>query len=82
MNFVDLDGRDTIYVFDTPYRPNDKGVYGSKGCITIHPDDAAAFFGNFKWNSGKHSGVSQGKIIVFRTLTPHKEKEYNRIKQR
>ena len=82
VNFVDLDGRDTIYVFDTPYRPNDKGVYGSKGCITIHPDDAAAFFGNFKWNSGKHSGVSQGKIIVFRTLTPHKEKEYNRIKQR
>lgn len=186
VNLVDLDGRDTIYVFDTPYRPNDKGVYGetytaetyveingklsgpyrsssypnsrsnadnstpyntvleaiminfnnkyghnggsdfglnlvdengnrkiegispdgnktemtlvnvhsgksdkgnynsrgSKGCITIHPDDAAAFFGNFKWNSGKHSGVSQGKIIVFRTLTPHKEKEYNRIKQR
>ena len=27
-HFVDLDGRDTIYVFDTPYRPNDKGVYG------------------------------------------------------
>ena len=42
----------------------------------------AAFFGNFTWNSGKHTGVSQGKIIVFRTLTPHKENEYNRIKQR
>ena len=29
---------------------SDKGNYnssGSKGCITIHPDDAAAFFTNF-----------------------------------
>ena len=28
VNFVDLDGRDTVYVFDTPKRPLDRGVSG------------------------------------------------------
>lgn len=41
-----------------------------------------SFFSNFMWSPGKHTGTSQGKIIIFRTLTPQREKEYNRIKRR
>ena len=37
---------------------------GSYGCITIHPDDAMAFFKNFTWYSDKFTGSSFGKIIV------------------
>ena len=42
---------------------------GSKACITIHPDDASAFFSNFKWNSSNPNvGTSKGKIIIKRNL--------------
>ena len=42
---------------------------GSKGCITIHPDDAPAFFSNFHWNSlNPYIGTSKGKIIIKRNI--------------
>ncbi len=40
---------------------------GSEGCITIHPDDAVAFFSHFKWNKeNQNTGYSTGKIIISR----------------
>ena len=51
---------------------SDNGNYnsrGSKGCITIHPDDAPAFFSNFHWNSlNPYIGTSKGKIIIKRNI--------------
>ena len=49
---------------------SDKGNYnsrGSKACITIHPDDADAFFSHFTWtNDKKTTGNSQGRIFINR----------------
>ena len=40
---------------------------GSKGCITIHPDDAQQFFLHFNWNiNNPNTGNSTGKIIIIR----------------
>ena len=40
---------------------------GSEGCITICPDDAAGFFGNFNWtNTGETKGDSEGTITIVR----------------
>ncbi len=40
---------------------------GSKACITIHPDDADAFFSNFNWtNKSKTTGDSSGSILIYR----------------
>lgn len=61
---------------------SDKGNYnsrGSSGCITIHPDDAAAFFKNFIWNPQKFTGNSVGKIIIFRKNSQNKDDQYKRI---
>ena len=61
---------------------SDKGNYnsrGSDGCITIHPDDAADFFSNFTWNTGKFTGSSFGKIIIFRKNNQNRDVQYNRI---
>ena len=52
---------------------------GSYGCITIHPDDAMAFFKNFTWYSDKFTGSSFGKIIVYRTNSKQKIDQYNQI---
>lgn len=42
---------------------------GSKGCVTIHPDDAVEFFSHFKWDkSNPNTGSSKGKIIIKRNL--------------
>ena len=42
---------------------------GSKGCITIHPEDTNGFFSHFNWNSGNSNiGNSKGKIIIRRNL--------------
>ncbi|MGL1934465.1 MAG: hypothetical protein OCD01_05575 [Fibrobacterales bacterium] len=38
---------------------------GSRGCVTIHPDDWAAFNGNFNW-SGGNTGGSSGHIYIYR----------------
>ena len=61
---------------------SDKGTpnsRGSKGCITLHPDDAAAFFSNFKWYKNKHTGSSSGTIFVYRTNEEKKEEILNHI---
>lgn len=40
---------------------------GSRGCITIHPDDAESFFAHFNWNKNNEcTGNSYGKIILKR----------------
>lgn len=52
---------------------------GSKSCITLHPDDAAAFFSNFKWYNNKHTGSSSGTIFVYRTNEEKKEEILNHI---
>ncbi len=42
---------------------------GSKACVTIHPDDASAFFSNFNWTSSNPNvGTSKGKIIIKRNI--------------
>jgi hypothetical protein len=47
-----------------------QGNYNSRGsiaCITIHPDDADAFFSHFTWiNDKKTTGNSQGRIFISR----------------
>ena len=61
---------------------SDKGTpnsRGSKGCITLHPDDAAAFFSNFKWYKNKDPGSSSGTIFVYRTNEEKKEEILNHI---
>ena len=58
---------------------SDKGNYnsrGSHGCVTIHPDDADAFFSNFIWDSGKNTGTSSGKIIIMREENQNKKQLY------
>lgn len=63
---------------------SDNGGYmsrGSKGCITIHPDDAKVFFENFKWNEkNPNTGTSVGSIFIYRANTREKEMQYLRIK--
>ena len=58
---------------------SDRGNYNSRGsqaCITIHPEDAEAFFSNFNWtNTQKTVGNSSGMIIIIRS---DEEKEYFR----
>ena len=64
---------------------SDKGTpnsRGSKGCITIHPDDAAAFFSNFKWYKNKHTGSSSGTIFVYRTNEEKKKEILNHINEK
>ena len=40
---------------------------GSRGCVTIHPDDAEDFFSNFEWNKNNpNTGTSTGKLIILR----------------
>ena len=58
---------------------SDNGNYnsrGSHGCVTIHPDDADAFFSNFIWDSGKNTGTSSGKIIIMREESQNKKQLY------
>ena len=58
---------------------SDNGNYnsrGSHGCVTIHPDDADAFFSNFSWNSGQNTGTSLGKIIIMRNDSQNKKQLY------
>ena len=58
---------------------SDNGNYnsrGSHGCVTIHPDDADAFFSNFIWDSGKNTGTSSGKIIIMREENQNKKQLY------
>ena len=46
---------------------SDNGNYnsrGSKGCQTIHPDDAEDFFYNFNFNG--NTGDDSGKIYIYR----------------
>jgi len=49
---------------------SDKGNYNSRGseaCITIHPNDAEAFFSHFIWtNDKKTTGSSEGRIFIKR----------------
>lgn len=42
---------------------------GSKGCVTIHPDDADAFFSNFDFSNG-NTGNSSGSIYIIRIGRP------------
>lgn len=39
---------------------------GSRGCVTLCPTDAPAFFHNFDWSSGRNTGPSFGQYILFR----------------
>lgn len=59
---------------------SDNGNYNSRGshaCITVHPNDAEAFFENFSWtNTTKTTGDSEGTIIISRN-----EKENIRLKK-
>ena len=43
---------------------------GSKGCITINPNDSQSFFNNFSWDKDKNVGKSSGIIIIDRTMVP------------
>ena len=49
---------------------SDRGNYnsrGSKACITIHPDDADAFFSHFVWTNNKQTtGTTHGRIFISR----------------
>lgn len=49
---------------------SDRGNYnsrGSHGCITIHPEDAEAFFSHFSWtNKSQTTGTSVGRIFIIR----------------
>jgi len=58
---------------------SDKGNYnsrGSKACLTIHPDDAEAFFSHFVWtNDKKTTGTSTGRIFIKRNKNTKEEKK-------
>lgn len=62
--------RVTMYNVNVHSGKSDNGNYnsrGSHGCITIHPEDAEAFFRNFTWtNETMTTGTSNGKIFIFR----------------
>jgi hypothetical protein len=82
LNIVDKDGKRTvpgtnkngedvtIEYGNVHSGKSDKGNYNSRGstaCITIHPDDANAFFSHFTWtNDKKTTGNSQGRIFINR----------------
>ena len=68
---TDKNGEDvTIEYGNVHSGKSDKGNYNSRGsiaCITIHPDDADAFFSHFTWtNDEKTRGNSQGRIFINR----------------
>lgn len=68
---TDKNGEDvTIEYGNVHSGKSDKGNYNSRGsiaCITIHPDDADAFFSHFTWiNDKKTTGNSQGRIFIKR----------------
>ena len=49
---------------EQPWKYNSRG---SEACITIHPNDADAFFSHFTWiNDKKTTGNSQGRIFISR----------------
>ena len=58
---------------------SDNGNYnsrGSKACITIHPDDADAFFSHFVWtNDKKTTGTSTGRIFIKRDKNTKEKKK-------
>ena len=58
---------------------SDNGNYnsrGSKACITIHPDDAEAFFSHFVWtNDKKTTGTSNGRIFIKRDKNTKENKK-------
>ena len=63
---------------------SDNGGYmsrGSKGCITIHPEDVKTFFENFKWNEkNPNTGTSSGDLFIYQTNSKEREKQYLRVK--
>ncbi|MBR1564078.1 MAG: hypothetical protein IJ650_01895 [Paludibacteraceae bacterium] len=58
---------------------SDNGNYNSRGsqaCITIHPDDAEAFFSHFSWtNDMKTKGNSTGRIFIKRNKNTKEDKK-------
>ena len=67
------DGTDVVMTYVNVHRgySNNKGPSsrGSKGCITIHPEDADLFFTHFIWSKDNdNTGSSVGKIIIKRNL--------------
>ena len=64
-------GEDVIIEYGNVHSgKSDKGNYnsrGSKACLTIHPDDATAFFSHFTWTNNKRTiGTSEGRIFIRR----------------
>ena len=66
---------------------SDKGNFnsrGSKGCVTICPDDAAGFFLNFDWSSNAENtkGKSTGTIFIQRGTPEENNATLNRYSQK
>ena len=74
------EGEDVIIKYANVHSgKSDKGNYnsrGSKACITIHPDDAEAFFSHFVWtNDKKTTGTSNGRIFIKRDKNTKENKK-------
>lgn len=68
VNFVDLDGRDTIYVFDTPYRPNDKGVYGETYTAETYVEINGKLSGPYRSSSYPNSRSNADNSTPYNTV--------------
>ena len=74
------EGEDVIIEYANVHSgKSDKGNYnsrGSKACLTIHPDDAEAFFSHFVWtNDKKTTGTSNGRIFIKRDKNTKENKK-------
>ena len=73
LNIVDEDGNPVSMTNVNVHSGySDNGNYSSrrsKGCITIHPNDAKEFFSHFEWSKDNPNiGTSNGKIFIMRTF--------------
>ena len=68
MNFVDPDGRDTVYVFDTPYRPNDKGVYGETYTAETYVEINGEITGPYRSSSYPNSRSNTDNSTPYNTV--------------
>jgi RHS repeat-associated protein len=69
---------------------------GSEACITLHPEDAEAFFNNFDWSGSLNrydadgnlvtykgtSGTSSGEVSIFRGVSTKSSIYRNRLEKR
>ena len=68
MNFIDVNGRDSIYVIDSPTRPRDKGVMGETYTGLLYVEINGVISGPYRGSSYPNSVSTTDNSPKWKTL--------------